>query len=90
MKSVTATHLLGAVLFFSMVSNSHGQDALIPLGKGAPNDSRSAFNLPSQSTDGKIPFLSRWLGSAGPETQVCQDGTVINSEIEGLVSQVPT
>jgi hypothetical protein len=29
MKLITPIHLLGVALFFSMVSNSHGQDALI-------------------------------------------------------------
>ena len=89
MKLLTPIHLFGAALFFSMVSNSHGQDALIPLAKRAPDDRRSAFNSPSQPTGGKIPFLSRWLSAVGPKTQVCQDGTVIDPDDGGLVSAVP-
>ena len=90
MKLLTPIHVVGAALFFSMVSNSHGQDALIPLAKRAPDDRRSAFNSPSQPTGGKIPFLSRWLSAVGPKTQVCQDGTVIDPDDGGLVSQVPS
>ena len=90
MKLLTPIHLLGVALFFSMVSNSHGQDALNPIAKGAPHDSRSAFHSPSQPTGGKIPFFTRRLSAVGPETQVCQDGTLIDSDDGGLVSQVPT
>ena len=89
MKPITTIHLLGAALFFSMGSNSNGQDALRPLAKGAPHDSRSAFTSPSQPTGRKIPLLSRWLSSVGPGTQVCQDRTVINPDDEELVSAVP-
>ena len=84
MKLLTPIHLLGVALFFSMVSNSHGQDALNPIAKGAPHDSRSAFHSPSQPTGGKIPFFTRWLSAVGPETQVCQDGTLIDSDDGGL------
>ncbi|MDB4523160.1 hypothetical protein N9074_03320, partial [Akkermansiaceae bacterium] len=90
MKLLTPIHLLGVALFFSMVSNSHGQDALNPIAKGAPNNSRNAFHSPSQPTGGKISFFTRWLSAVGPETQVCQDGTLIDSDDGGLVSQVPT
>ena len=90
MKLLTPIHVVGAALFFSMVSNSHGQDPLVSLAKGASDDKKSAFNSPSQPTGGKIPFLSRWLSAVGPKTQVCQDGTVIDPDDGGLVSQVPS
>lgn len=88
MRLLTSTHFFGAALLL-MASNGHGQDALIPLAKGAPDEQRSASNPPSQPTGNRIPFLSRWLNSVGPEAQDCQDRAAIDPDDGGLVSAVP-
>ncbi|MDC0281960.1 hypothetical protein OAK54_01535 [Akkermansiaceae bacterium] len=87
MRFKPSIHLFGAALFFLMASSSHGQDALISLAKGAPDEPESEFNSPDQPTTPKVPFLSRWIRSNGSEAHTCQDGTA--SDV-GLVSEVPT